>query len=168
MQNEQSGPIQSKRIETRDNVKAISYRLTGKDYTTMDYDRAWMALTEYVQKQHLLDKCGPEAEYFNMYLDDPTMGGELRCDVCIADPLVNGLESADGVDVIDVKGGRFLVYLLKGSYENSLTVFYRNMFQLVTAEHVTVRKEPMFEKYLNDPSGTAPEELLTEVWIPIQ
>jgi len=26
----------------------------------------------------------------------------------------------------------------------------------------------MFERYLNDPETTAPEELLTEIWIPIE
>ena len=26
----------------------------------------------------------------------------------------------------------------------------------------------MFERYLNDPETTAPEDLLTEIWIPIE
>jgi len=32
---------------------------------------------------------------------------------------------------------------------------------------VDVLQKPMFEKYLNDPALTKPEDLLAELWIPI-
>ena len=38
---------------------------------------------------------------------------------------------------------------------------------LLRGSEVKVLQKAMFEKYLNDPETTKPEDLLTELWIPI-
>ena len=74
----------TERIETRKDVKAIAVRLVG-NYCQMDYKAAWDKLGEYCRKHHLDFDC-PDAEYINVYHDNPvtTPTGECRADVCIA------------------------------------------------------------------------------------
>ena len=157
------------RFETRKDVQAIYYRLTGKDYLTMDYGMAWEKITEYAEKQNLINKCGSEAEYINVYHDDPTVEQEiLRCDVCFATPIVNTLEPVGGVGIKTIKGGKFIVFLLKGAY-SLLSDLYSEIYKRLGRGDVKPKTAiPMFEKYLNDPSTTPTDELLTEIWIPIE
>jgi AraC family transcriptional regulator len=158
----------NERIETRKDVQAIYYRLTGMDYPTMNYGLAWEKITEYVSNNHLLDACGKDAEYINLYLDDPTIeGAKLRCDVCIADPIVNTLKPTDEIGIRTIDGGKFIVFLLKGAY-TQLTDFYKEIYTRLERGDVKPKSEPMFEKYLNDPATTPSDELLTEIWIPIE
>jgi AraC family transcriptional regulator len=157
------------RIETRKDVQAVYYRLTGKDYPMMNYDMAWEKLMEYAQNMKVVGKCGAEAEYINMYLDDPTVGNEvLRCDVCIADPIINTLKPMGDIGIKTIEGGKFLVFLLKGAY-SQLSDLYTEIYKRLGHGDVKPKNEcPVFEKYLNDPSTTPTDELLTEIWIPIE
>ena len=157
------------RIETRKDVQAVYYRLTGNDYPMMNYGMAWEKIMEYAKNQNVLNKCGAEAEYINMYLDDPTVDNEvLRCDVCIADPIINTLKPMDDIGIKTIKGGKFIVFLLKGAY-SQLSDYYTEIYKRLGHGDVKPKIEgPVFEKYLNDPSTTPTDELLTEIWIPIE
>ena len=77
------------RIQSRKDVKAISVRLLG-DYKSVNYMEAWNKLGAYCQKHHLDYDC-PDAEYINIYHDNPatTPADACRTDVCIAAPIVS-------------------------------------------------------------------------------
>lgn len=162
------------RIETRKDVRAISVRLTG-DYLSLDYTGAWNKLGEYCHA-HAIDYDCPDAEYINIYHDDPatTPASECRTDVCIASSVVDGLKPAGDVDIITVYGGRYIVFRYQGPYERLGEVNAKVYGELLPASGEKMRVSDgviehcqMFERYLNDPESTAPEELLTEIWIPI-
>lgn len=159
------------RIETRKDVQAVYYRLTGNDYPMMNYGMAWEKIMEYAKNQNVLNKCGAEAEYINMYLDDPTVDNEvLRCDVCIADPIINTLKPMCDIGIKTIKGGKFIVFLLKGAY-SQMSDLYPKIYKRLGRGDIKPKTDtdtPMFEKYLNDPSTTPTDELLTEIWIPIE
>ena len=104
------------RIETRNDVKALSVRLTG-DYRTANYSEAWNEIMEYCMSNHIED-CGGAAEYITIYLDDPqtTPAEKCRLDVCIAAPVVNELQPSGNVEIRTIEGGKFIVFLFKGPY----------------------------------------------------
>lgn len=163
------------RIETRNDVKAIGVRLVG-DYQKVNYMEAWDRLAAYCRTHHLDNNC-PEAEYINVYYDNPatTPANACRTDVCIAAPVVERLLPEGDVNIINIYGGRFLVYRYQGPYENLGEVNAKVYGELLPQSGATVRMTcgvlehcQMFERYLNDPETTAPDELLTEIWIPIQ
>lgn len=157
------------RFETRKDVQAIYYRLIGNDYPTMDYGMAWEKIMEYAENQTLINKCGSEAEYISVYHDDPTVEHEiLRCDVCIAAPIISTLKPANGVGIETIKGGKFIVFLLKGAYSQLLDLYPEIYKRLGRGDVKPKSDTPVFEKYLNDPSTTPTDELLTEIWIPIE
>lgn len=165
----------TERIESRKDVKAISVRLVG-DYQKLNYVEAWIKLCTYCHEHQIDDDCD-DAEYINVYHDNPvtTPANECRVDVCIAASAVNGKQSEENVDVITIYGGRFLVYRYQGPYENLGEVnakIYGQMLPM-SGEKVKLREGvlehcQMFERYLNNPETTAPEELITEIWIPIE
>ena len=155
------------RIETRNDVKALSVRLTG-DYRTANYSEAWNEIMEYCKNNHIED-CGGAAEYITIYLDDPqtTPAEKCRLDVGIAAPVVNELQPSGNVEIHTIEGGKFIVFLFKGPYSELGKVYEEVYGNLLRGSKVKVLQKAMFEKYLSDPETTKPEDLLTELWIPI-
>lgn len=102
------------RIQSREDVKAISIRLLG-DYQSVNYMEAWNKLGAYCQK-HNIDYDCPDAECINIYHDNPaiTPAEACRTDVCIAAPVVEQLLPEEDVDIITIYGGCFLVYRYQG------------------------------------------------------
>lgn len=165
----------TERRETRKDVKAIGIRLVG-DYQKVNYIEAWNKLLAYCHKHKIDDDC-PDAEYINIYHDNPatTPANECRTDVCIASTVVNGMRPEGDVDVITIYGGSFLVYRYQGPYDKLGEVNARIYGEMLpnSGEKVKIGAGvlehcQMFERYLNDPETTEPKDLLTEIWIPIE
>lgn len=154
------------RIESREDVSALSVRLTG-DYKSVDYSEAWEKIVKYCKDENRVGCI--DAEYISVYLDDPTTtpAEECRVDVCIAHPKLNGLQPEGEVRVGTLEGGKFIVFLHKGPYTELGQVYEEVYGHLLQGNGVEVLPKPMFEKYLNDMAITKPEDLLTELWIPI-
>lgn len=163
------------RIETRADVKAISVRLMG-DYHTLDYMAAWNKLGNYCHDNHIDYNCA-DAEYINVYRDNPnaTPADACRADVCIASHAVESLKPSADVGIITIHGGRYIVYSYQGPYEGLAEANARIYGELLPQSGEKIRTGDgvlehcqMFERYLNDPETTSPEELQTEIWIPIE
>lgn len=74
----------------------------------------------------------------------------------------------DEVQRVTIPGGRWAVSLHQGSYETcwqSWNRFYRDW---LPASGLTARDAAPFEIYLNSPKSVPPDELQTEIWIPIE
>lgn len=168
------------RIETREVAVGMACRLTG-DYKSCDYGWAWQQLMKYCEaNKETLGDCLGEVEYISMYYDDPTQTppDECRVDVGMVakaasrrlQEVFGGLTPAGGVQRITIPGGRYVVFTHKGPYEKiGETYGYIYGVYLPKGEVVDDSKARggMFEIYLNDPGTTKPEDLLTELWIPI-
>ena len=68
-----------------------------------------------------------------------------------------------------ISGGKYAVYCHLGSY-SLLPEFYNYVFHSIqkSVELDVNMTSPVFEKYLNSPTDTAVEELITELWIPLK
>ena len=142
----------------------IYIRLTG-DYKLNDYGGTWGRLYQYVMEQGL--PMG-EGSPLCIYHDDPkvTPAEKLRTDVCMIMP---GSASPKGdIGYKQVAAGRYAVFLYKGTYENLQAVYDTIYGKYLPEMECTLRDEPSAERYLNDPRNTAPEDLLTEIYIPVE
>ncbi len=125
----------------------------------------WERLCDWAGKECLF---GDEHRYFGASYDDPeiTDSARLRYDACVT---VAGEVQADGeIGVREIPAGRYAVALHVGPYENfsgTYAAIYRDYFAESGKEPGA---PPCLEFYLNDPNGTEPEDLLTEVWVPIE
>jgi len=151
-------------------VEVLYVRRTG-NYTTAAGE-AWEVLMgfAYTQKiKHKKNLMGKEAQMFGIGHDDPNTipAEELRYDACISyDDKSVKPEGEIGVKTIE--GGKHLYYLHKGSYDG-LKEVYSQMIAYIIEHEMTMADKPPFEKYLNrDPRRTKPENLKTEIYVPIE
>lgn len=142
----------------------IYIRLTG-DYRLNDYGGTWMRLFQFVQEQNL-PKGDPSP--LCIYHDDPkvTPTEKLRTDVCMVLP---GKAAPKGdVGFKQLPAGRYATFIYKGPYSNLQAVYDTIYGKYIPEMECTLRDEASAERYLNDPCETAPEDLLTEIYIPVE
>lgn len=127
--------------------------------------KAWDSLMAWAGPAGMLR---PETEYLGFSHDDPnvTPADELRYDACITVP--EGAEGEGNVQIREFAGGEYARYLHKGPYDGLMEVYVNLYTRWLPESGRESRQEPPFEKCLNDPNTTPPEELLTEVYIPLQ
>lgn len=142
----------------------IYIRLFG-DYKMNDYGGTFMRLFQFVQEQQL-----PMGEVMPLciYHDDPkvTPTDKLRTDVCMVMP--EDVTPKGDVGFKQIPAGRYAIFLYKGSYEHLQAVYDTIYGKHIPEMECTLRNEPSAERYMNNPVTTAPEELLTEIYIPIE
>ncbi|MGM5630884.1 AraC family transcriptional regulator [Apibacter raozihei] len=134
------------------------------DYNSLDYCGTWKKLWEYVKENVLFSS---DIEHICINYDDPkvTEPDKLRTDCCLtisAHVLPKG-----EIGVKEMKGGKYLKVRYQGSYKKLGNV-YDTIFKYIPDNHLSLRNSYSFEKYLNDPEKVKEEELLTELYIPIE
>ena len=146
-------------------VRNVIYiRLFG-DYKLNDYCGTWMRLQQFVQEEKL-----PMGEVmpYCIFHDDPkvTPIEKLRTDVCMVMPAAATPKGNIGFK--QLPAGRYAIFLYKGSYEHLQSVYDTIYGKYIPEMECTFRDEASAERYLNNPADTAPDELLTEIYIPIE
>lgn len=101
-----------------------------------------------------------------VYYDDPdvTPPEDLRSHAGV---LWTGDAIPDGLEEVKLEGGRYAVLHYKGAYAG-LGEAYRYLYgPWLSSSQETLRDAPSYEHYLNDPTGTSPAELLTDIYMPL-
>jgi AraC family transcriptional regulator len=150
-------------IETISSQNYIYRRLFGA-YKKEKFQIAWTDFIQYAFENKLLT---PNTKPFSIHHDDPKITEEdkLQCDLCIpvTDFVAVG-STGNGVLV----SGKYAVFVYKGDY-NNLDKVYEDIFQKwLPNSNYELGTHKLFESYLNSPMNTKPEDLVTEVYIPIQ
>ncbi|WP_349861213.1 AraC family transcriptional regulator, partial [Bacteroides cellulosilyticus] len=103
-----------------------------------------------------------------MYHDDPkvTPADKLRTDVCMVMPVT--VTPKGDIGFKQLPAGRYAVFTYKGSYEYLQSVYDTIYGKFIPEMECTMRDESSAERYLNDPCNTKPEDLLTEIFIPVE
>jgi AraC family transcriptional regulator len=71
------------------------------------------------------------------------------------------------IEAKELPGGDYAVVTHRGSY-STLSDTWRQVFrEWVPHSDRKVRSAPCFEVYLNDPASTQPEDLVTEIHVPL-
>lgn len=111
---------------------------------------------------------GPGARMIGMSHDDPQLTDEsrLRYDACVS---IDRDVAAEGeIGTKTIAGGRYAVFLHTGRYERFQQTYDAIFKSWLPTSGERLREEPCFEAYLNSPDQVKPEELRTEIWLPIQ
>ena len=142
----------------------IYIRLFG-DYKMNDYGGTWMRLFQFIKEEKL--PMGDMAPYC-MYHDEPkvTPADKLRTDVCMVMPVT--VTPKGDIGFKQLPAGRYAVFTYKGSYEYLQSVYDTIYGKFIPEMECTMRDESSAERYLNDPCNTKPEDLLTEIFIPVE
>ena len=157
-------------LELKSEIKSIParnviyIRLSG-DYKLNDYGGTWGRLWQFIKEQKL-----PMGDFSPLciYHDDPkvTPAEKLRTDVCMVMPVQVAPKGDVGFKTLPA--GRYAIFLYKGPYDNLQAVYDTIYGKCLPEMECTLRDEPSAERYLNNPCETAPEKLLTEIYIPVE
>ncbi len=140
-------------------VQVIGY------YSSNKPTEAWQKLWAYIEKNKL---SGPEMEYYGIIHDDTeiTEAEKCRYDACIT--IDTDLKPEGQIGVKKIQGGKYAVFTYKGPYKNLNEIYNEIYGEWFPKSGVELAETPLLEKYLNDPSETKPEDLLTEIYIPLK
>ena len=152
------------RIETRPAGTVAAVRHVGP---YIEVGEAWGKLMKWGWNKMMFGK----PETFGLSHDDPdvTPPDRLRYDACMV--VKPGTKVKGEIQLIDLPADTFAVTTHHGEYQG-LAATYGRLFGHVAEEKIHGRRyrlgdPPSREVYLNDPRKTKPEDLLTEIWMPV-
>lgn len=125
---------------------------------------AWKTLCEWAFPKGLLTE---KTMFFGICHDDPavTEPSKIRYDACI--DLPEGAMVDGPAAEITIRSGEYVTAVHKGPYENLYKSYAAVYGQWIPSSGREMAMEPSVEVYLNNPETTAPEDLLTELRIPL-
>ncbi len=146
-------------------IELVYIRIIAKYGSEVDYESAWRKLWKFAKQKELINE---STEYLGLSYDDPniTRSEQCRFYACISTEQAAKVEGEFGT--ISVEGGKYAVFLLKGSY-SGLNDLYKSIYlDWLLQSGIKLRNSMPFEKYLNNPDKVSEEDILTEVWIPVK
>lgn len=152
------------REEERPGKQLIYIRLIGP-YDSLDYCGTWGRLYNYIGELQIPFN---KVEHIAIYPDDPkvTAPDKLRSELSLAVPQAVAPKGEIGVK--ELPGGKHAVFRYKGPYTNMGAVYDTVYGYWIPEKGYNLRDAHVYECYLNNPADTAPEELLTEICVPIE
>jgi len=132
------------------------------------YENVVLALQRFLHWAGQRGLFGPDTKVIGIGHDDPhiTPADKLRFDCCVT--VSKEFQPEGEVGVQTVGGGEFAVLTHRGPYEK-LGDCYRLLYGTwLPASGREPRHEPPFEVYHNSPGNTQPEDLLTEIYVPLE
>ncbi len=152
------------KIVNLDKKKVIFCQKVGY-YNSQMPKEAWDILMNFVEKQQLsIDN----AEFFGINHDDAEITESEKCryDACIT--INTDLKPEGQIGVKEIPGGKYAVFPYIGPYENLDEVYNAIFGNWFAKSGVELAETPILERYLNDPKETKPEDLLTEIYVPLK
>ena len=109
-----------------------------------------------------------QSRMIGVYYDDPDAVDvdDLRSAACIAVP--EGAALPPGLETVDTRGGAFAKLSYTGPYADMRDAYRWLMGVWLPASGREAADGPMLEEYLNSPADTAPPDLRTNIYLPIE
>lgn len=125
---------------------------------------AWEKLCAWAGPKGLLNE---STSFLGLSYDDPdiTDADKIRYDASIL--LNRNVEVAEGIGTQTIAESDYAVCIHKGPYEKLNETYKQICSGWLSQSGREVKNAPSIEIYLNDPCSTPPEELLTEIQIPL-
>ncbi len=132
------------------------------------YDCCGASWEVFLSEIGALGLLGPGVRLLGLCHDDPkvTAAERVRYDCCV--PVGEDFEPSGEIGVQFVAGGDYAVATHQGPYDRLGETYDGLIGQWVPRSGRQLRAVPCFEIYLNDPEGSDPEELLTDVYVPLE
>lgn len=149
------------RIEQRKPLRVAFMRHVGP-YNQVG--ETWDKFLTFMGKEGLL--CG-NWECIGICHDNPevTAPDKIRYDACAS--VDDSFQATGDIGVQVIAGGDYAVTTHFGPYNNLGRTYSKLMGEWIPRSGRELRSAPCFEVYLNDPSSTEPEELLTDIFAPL-
>lgn len=160
--NPQGEHLMDVRIKHMPEIQVVFVRHTGP---YVECHPAWEALCAWAGPKRLIHD---STQFIGICYDSPciTAPENLRMDACMT---VSGDIPAEGKVGVQIIGGFDCAsHLYKGPYENLEQTYAEIFGKWLPQSGREAQGGPSYEVYLNSPDETAPEDLLTEIRIPLK
>jgi AraC family transcriptional regulator len=126
---------------------------------------AWDKLCASLGAQGML---GGDTKFVGVCYDDPevTPPEKIRYDACVT--VDEGFQPQGDIAVQTLSGGDYAVTTHIGPYDKLGQTYAKLYGQWIAQSGRELRSEPCLEFYLNDPEGTEPDDLLTDIYAPLE
>lgn len=126
---------------------------------------AWEKLAKFMKEKKLFSF---GTDFIGVSYDDPsvTESEKLRYDACASVKHEVKPEGEVGYKVLE--GGVFAVFRHKGAYAGLSQTYDQIYLNWLPESGYELRDNPPMEFYLNDPDRTKPENLKTDIYIPVK
>lgn len=150
------------RIENVSSIKVLFVRHTGP---YEQCEKAWNTLCAWACPKGL---CQSGSMFIGVCHDDPqvTPPDKIRYDACIT--VDDSIEGEGEIGTQTLKGGDYAIVTHKGPYSELEKTYAQLMGQWLPQSGRDFKNAPSYEVYLNDPKETPPDELLTEIYLPLK
>jgi AraC family transcriptional regulator len=127
--------------------------------------RAWGQLMSWAGLRGLI---GPAPTLIGIVHDDPeiTVGEKVRYDACLA--VDDQVRPEGDIGVQQLEGGEYAVVCHRGPYDQLGSTYARLCGEWLPSSGRELSLAPCFEIYRNSPMDTAPENLLTDIFMPLE
>jgi AraC family transcriptional regulator len=125
----------------------------------------WDKLLPWLGKEGYL---GADAQFIGICHDDPevTPPERIRYDACVT---VSEQFAPDGdIGVQSIPGGEYAMITHLGPYNKLGETYSKLLGEWLPRSGRVLRSTPCFESYLNDPGSTEPEDLITDIYAPLE
>lgn len=131
------------------------------------YDACGQAWDKLLPEMGRLGWLGGEHCMLGLCYDDPetTSDADIRYDACVV--VDDSFQAFGKLNIHTVPGGDFAVTTHLGPYNQLGDTYAALCGQWLPESGREARDEPAFEVYVNDPEGTEPEDLITEIYLPL-
>jgi len=136
------------------------------------FDEAWNELFSFTSKKNLINE---ETQFIAICLDDPeiTAKEKLRYQACIT---YSGKDiQEDNFAIKTIPGGKYAAFRHKGPYETfyktydaALIYWFQENYEKVIFDFEILRDTPCFEVLNPNFLNTKPDDLITDIYIPIE
>ena len=111
---------------------------------------------------------GPNIEHIGLCHDDPhvTETQHVRYDACVT--VDESFRPSGEIGAQKIEGGFYAMTTHHGPYEQLNEAYLELIGRWVPQRGVELRSQPCLEIYLNSPENTEPEELLTDIYLPLE
>lgn len=149
------------RIETVDPMKVAFVRHVGPYH---EVGAAWQTLMGWAGQRGLL---GSQLQTLGICHDDPdvTPVDKIRYDACLV--VGDQVEPQGDIGVQEIGGGEYAVTTHRGPYEKFGETYATLCGQWAPRSGRELRA-PSLEFYRNSPMDTAPEDLVTDIYMPLE
>jgi len=149
-------------IKTIDAMRVAFMRHVGP------YDQVgptWEKLLPWLSKEGLL---GGDAEFIGICHDDPevTPPAKIRSDACVT--VDERFAPVGDIGVQTIPGGEYAMTTHFGLYHRLGKTYAKLLGEWLPRSGRSLRASPGFEMYLNDPNSTEPEDLITDIYAPLE
>lgn len=144
----------------------ILYLTHYGNYGSQGIEDCWEALIEYAYQKKLLTD---DTRYLGELMDDDDIVKDENCRYNAAITLPQGLElKPEGFfNTKTLEAGQYVVVVHKGDRRQMDKVYEQIFLHWMVKQEFEIADRPLLEFYLNDEADTAPEDLLTEIYVPV-